>query len=150
MIFGSFGLSTKEPYTILLCPSSLLALALVSSSSVHTSLLCRVRHGNFIFGIQMHIWPPQICTSYIYFKWQPFEYFSLICYPAHIGSHRDFISHVLKYLFFTYTYKRTNATVTYFLKFMSIILNSCTPYFSQASCALTYVWHTKAKFCTLS
>ena len=26
------------------------------------------------------------------FKWQPFWYFSLICYPAHVGSGREFIS----------------------------------------------------------
>ena len=54
------------------------------------------------------------------FKWQLLGYFSLICYPAHIDSLRDFISHILKYLFFTYLYKRNDATVTYFLKFMSI------------------------------
>ena len=52
-LFGSFGLSTKEPYTIMLCLSSL-ALVL-SSSSVHTSPWHRVRHRNFIFGIYMHI-----------------------------------------------------------------------------------------------
>ena len=40
--------------------------------------------------------------------------------PASVGSHRDFISHVLQYLFFTYIHKRNNATVTYFLKFVSI------------------------------
>ena len=38
---------------------------------------------------------------------------TLICYPAHIDSHRDFISHVLKYLFFTYTHKRNNATAAF-------------------------------------
>ena len=49
MIFGSFGLPTKEPYTIRLCPSSLassLASALALSalvSSVHTSPWHRVR-----------------------------------------------------------------------------------------------------------
>ena len=35
VFFGSFGLSTKEPYTIMLCPLSLASLSLVSS--VHTS-----------------------------------------------------------------------------------------------------------------
>ena len=45
---------------------------------------------------------------------------SLICYPAHIDSHRDFILHTLMYIFFAYVYKRNNATVTYFLKFLSI------------------------------
>ena len=51
------------------------------------------------------------------FKWQPFWYF---CYPAFTDSHSDFISHVLKYLFFTRIHKRDNATLAYFLKFMSI------------------------------
>ena len=46
-VFGSFGLSTKEPDAIMLCPS-LLALALVSS--VHTSPWHRIIHRNFIFG----------------------------------------------------------------------------------------------------
>ena len=53
VLFGSFGLSTKEPYTIMLYPSSLtlaLLASLASSSSVH-----RVRHRNFIFGIHMHM-----------------------------------------------------------------------------------------------
>ena len=44
----------------------------------------------------------------------------LIYYAAHINSHRGFILHTLMYLFFTYTLKRNSATVTYFLKFMSI------------------------------
>ena len=34
VLFGSFGLSTKEPYTTMLCPLLVSALALVSS--VHT------------------------------------------------------------------------------------------------------------------
>ena len=118
---GSFGLSTKEPYTIMLCP-----LALALALSVHTSPWHRVRHRNFIFGIHMHICPP--CMHIKHFviltsvsKWQLFWHFSLIYYPAHIGSHRDFISHILKYLIFTYIHKRNNVTVTYFLKFMSIL-----------------------------
>ena len=54
VLFGLFGLS-KEPYTIMLCSSS---LALLVSSSVHTSPWHRVRHRNFTFGILMHICPP--------------------------------------------------------------------------------------------
>ena len=97
-----------------------------------------------------------ICTSNIWwfwlavFKWQLFWYFSLICYLAHIGSHRDFISHILKYLLFTYIHKWNNSTVTYFLKFVDIFQNSYILYFSEAPCALTYVWSTKANLCTLS
>ena len=69
---------------------------------------------------------PYKCTENIQwfcivvFKWQPFWFF-FICYPAHIGSHRDFISHILKYIIITYKHKRYNATtITYLLKFMSI------------------------------
>ena len=40
--------------------------------------------------------------------------FSLICYPADVDGHRDFISHILKYLFFTYKHKRNNVTVAFF------------------------------------
>ena len=136
MVFGSFGLSTKEPYTIMLCPSS---LALVSSLalsslalSVHTSPCHRVRHRNFIFGIHMHICPPYVHIKYVViltcsFKWQPFWYFSLTCCPTHTDSHRDFILHIPLYLFFTFIHKRNNATVNFFLKFMSIFLKSIYP-----------------------
>ena len=47
------------------------------------------------------------------FKWHPFWYFSLICHPAHIDRHRDFILHILTYLFFTFIHKRTSATGTF-------------------------------------
>ena len=80
-----------------------------ASASVHTSPWHMVRHRNFICGIHMHICPPYMHIKYlmklVVFDWQPFWYFSLICYPAHIGSHRDFISHILKYLLFTYIHK---------------------------------------------
>ena len=60
-IFGSFGLSTKEPYTIMLCPSSSLA----SSSSVHTSPWDMVTHRNFILGTHVHICPPYMHIKYL-------------------------------------------------------------------------------------
>ena len=47
------------------------------------------------------------------FKWQPFWYFSLICYPSQLDSHRDFISYILMYLFCTYIHKRNKATVAF-------------------------------------
>ena len=52
-IFDSFGLSTKESYTVMLCPSSLASASLLSlvSASVHTSPCNRVRYRNFTFGI---------------------------------------------------------------------------------------------------
>ena len=50
--------------------------------------------------------------SDIVFIWHPFWYFSLICYPAHLDSHRDFMLHILMYLFFTVIHKRNNATKT--------------------------------------
>ena len=65
LLIGSFGLSTKEPYTVMLCPS-LASSALVSSaSSVHTSPWHMVRHRNFIFGIHMHICPPHVQIKYL-------------------------------------------------------------------------------------
>ena len=77
------------------------------ASYVNTHPRHRVRNRKFIFGMNMPICP-----------W----YFSLIFYPAHTDSCRDFIVHIPMYLFFTYIHKRNNATVTYFLKFMSIFL----------------------------
>ena len=61
--FGSFGLSTKEPYFFMNCPSSLVSLVLVSS--VHTSPWHRVRHRNVIFGMHMHTCPPHIHIKYL-------------------------------------------------------------------------------------
>ena len=59
MRFGSFGLSTKVSYTVMLCPSlslSVLALASVSASSlsVYSPPSHMVRHRNIIFGVNMH------------------------------------------------------------------------------------------------
>ena len=92
---GLFGLSTKDPYTIMLCPLSL-ALASVLSSSMNTSPSHRVKHTNFIFDIHMHLCLQHMHIMYLViltcnFKWQPCWYFSLICCPAHIDSNRLFI-----------------------------------------------------------
>ena len=102
----------------------------------HHHCLCTPPPGTWLeiknsYLVYLCTYVPHMCTSNIHwvrsvvFKWQPFWYFSLIClicYPAHIDSHRDFISHALMYLFFTYTHKRNNGTVTFVLKLMSIFL----------------------------
>ena len=113
-IFGSFGLSTKEPYTIMLC-----RWCHWHASSVHTSPSHKVRHRNFIFGTHIHICPPYMHIKYLVilaciFNWQPFWYFSLICCPVHTDSHRDFILHILMYLFFSFIHKRNYGTVNFF------------------------------------
>ena len=41
-----------------------------------------------------------------------------------LSAYRDFILHLLMYLFFTYIHKSNNATAIYFLKFMSIFFKS--------------------------
>ena len=92
-VFGSFGLSTKEPCTIFFLLNCLSSLALVF---VHTSPWHRVRHRNFTFGVHMHICPLYKHIKYLVIltcslKSQPFWHFSSICSPAHIDSHRDFI-----------------------------------------------------------
>ena len=61
MIFGPFGLSTKEHYTIMLCPSSLA----FASSSVHTSLCHGVSRRNFIFSLHMNICLPYMHITYL-------------------------------------------------------------------------------------
>ena len=117
-VFGTFGLSTKEPYTIMLCLSCVVISIIVGIVWVH--LLARgLNTETFIFDTQMHIKYLVILTCS--FKWQPFWYFSLFCYPAHVDSHTNFISHVHMYLFCTFIHKRDNATVTDLLKFMSIL-----------------------------
>ena len=58
-------LSTKEPYTIMLCPplaSSVLASA--SLVSVYTSPCHRFTHKSIIFGRHMHL-----CPSYMHIKY---------------------------------------------------------------------------------
>ena len=84
-----------------------------------------VSHRNFVFGVNMYTCLQQTQVKFLVilcygFKWQPFLYFQLICYPAHTDSHRDLILHVLMYPFFTYVHKSNNTTLTYFLKLRSI------------------------------
>ena len=154
-IFGSFGLSTKEPYTIMLCPSSLAlvlsVLVSLASSSVHTSPCHRIRLRNYIFGIHTHICPPYKHIKYLVimtciFKWQPFWYFCLICCPTHIDSHWDFIFHIA-YISSLPSYTKGIMPLSpFFLKFMSIFLKSI------YSCHLNFIcfdiWATKTKMCS--
>ena len=109
------------------CCVSLLALVLVLT--VQTSPIHRIIHRSFIFGTHVHL-----CPSYMYIKYLVIltcsflngSHFgtSLFCYPAHTDSHQDFMLHILMYPFFTFIHKRNNATVTFYLKFMSIFLKS--------------------------
>ena len=68
-IFGSFGLSTKEPYTIMLCPSS--SLVSLTCIDIGIGIICahlpqhRVIHRNFIFGTHMHTYPPYMHIKYL-------------------------------------------------------------------------------------
>ena len=72
---------------------------------------------------------------------------SLICYPVCIDRHRDFILHMLRYLFFTYIHN--NATVTYFLKFMGSFFKFI---YSLLLWGLMHfeTWAIKTKLCTSS
>ena len=63
-IFGSFGFSTKEPYTIMLCRCHWHRPAL-ASVSVHTSPWHMVRHRNFILGTHTLICPPYMHIKYL-------------------------------------------------------------------------------------
>ena len=124
------------------CPLLALVLALLS---VHTSPCHRVRHRNFIFDIHMHMCPPYMHIRYLVILTCSFymgSHFDIFLWFA-TGSHRDFISHVLTYLFFTFIHKRT-----YFLKFMIIFLKFI------YSLLLTHVfWHVgslRLKLCILS
>ena len=118
----------------MLCPSCIVVLRSRRQWCWHhhwhcclcTSLLATCFNIQTIYLVGTHVciyvshYAHQIFSdSDIVFKWQQFWYFSLICYPVHLDSYRDFILHILMYIFFTYIHKKNNATVTYFLKFMS-------------------------------
>ena len=62
-VFGSFGLSIKEPYTIMLCPS----LALLALSCV---VVCAPPPGTWLdietsYLVHLRTYVPDICTSNI-------------------------------------------------------------------------------------
>ena len=102
------------------------ALVSMLVSSVHTSSWHVVIHRNYIFGIHTHIYPPFMHTKYLLILTCSFKiaaillfFFDLLFCPY---RHRDFILHILMYLFLTFIHKRNNTTVTYFLKFMTIFL----------------------------
>ena len=59
---------------------------------------------------------------------------------------RVFILHILMHLFFTYTHKRNNVTVAYFLKFMSIFLEFIL-FTSHLNIMCFDNWANKNKFC---
>ena len=66
--FGSFGLSTKEPYyshalSVVRPPASALASAL--ASSVHTSPSYRIKHRSFIFGTNVQLYPSYMHVKYL-------------------------------------------------------------------------------------
>ena len=52
LLFGSFGSSTKEPDTIMLCSSCVVDIIIIVGCYLCT-LTHRVRHRNFIFGLNM-------------------------------------------------------------------------------------------------
>ena len=56
--FGGFGLSTKEPCTIMLCPFCFVVIVVIVTCIQLPSH--RIRHRNFTFGIIVHICPWQI------------------------------------------------------------------------------------------
>ena len=69
-VFGSFGLSTKEPHPITLCPSCVVTLA-SSCVDIVSIVVCAhlpghwVRHRNCIFSIHVHICPWYVHIKYL-------------------------------------------------------------------------------------
>ena len=120
MLFGSLGLSTIEPYTIMFYPlSSSVSLSCVG---IGISPWHRLKDRNFIFNVYVHIYPPYMNIKYLVILTGNFLNGNHFVIFPHTDSCRDIILHVLTYLFFTFIHKRNNATVTYFLKFMTIFL----------------------------
>ena len=69
ILFGSLGLSTKEPYTIMNFPS---CVVIGIDVGINVGIvICahppwhRVRYRNFIFGIPMHICPPYMHIKFL-------------------------------------------------------------------------------------
>ena len=124
LLFGSFGLSTKEPCTVH-------ALSVVV---IGVDIVCAHLSWPQVQTQKLHIWYRYAPMSLMYvhqifndsdlqfLNGSYFWHFSSICYPAHTDSQRDFMLHILMHLFFTYIHKRNNATVTYFLNFIDISL----------------------------
>ena len=56
-LFGSFGLSAKEPFTVMLCPSSVSTLVFSASH--------RIKYRNFIFGTDMHLYTLDMHIKYL-------------------------------------------------------------------------------------
>ena len=113
-------------------PQSLTQLCFVprassAVASVHTSPSHKVRHRLHI----LHEYALVALVKYLVILADSFWYFSLICYPAHINSHRNFILHIFMYHFFAFLHQRNNATVSYFLKFMRF-LKICILFTSRA------------------
>ena len=83
---------------------------------------------NFIFGTHLHICPPCMHIKYLVILTCDFSmaailvlFFDMLS-CLHRQSWRLHIAYT-HYLFFTFIHKRNNATVIFFLKFMSIFLN---------------------------
>ena len=72
ILFGSFGISTKEPYTV---RRASLVLVL---TSMHTSPSHRIKHRNVIYGTVMPLYPLHICTSNIWITVAYFQRFLII------------------------------------------------------------------------
>ena len=120
-IFGSFGLSTKEPYTIMLVrrwhwhwhcchlctPPPGTGLDIETSYLVY---ICTFVPNICICPQYMHIKYLVILTCSFLMTAILVLFFDLLSCPY---SLRDLIFHILMYLFFTFIHKRNNATGTF-------------------------------------
>ena len=86
---------------------------LLPVSTASTGLL-RLSVGARVHCVRSDTEKYRVWLLLLVFKWQPFWYFSLICYPAHTDRHRDFILHILTYLFFTFIHKSNSTNIAYF------------------------------------
>ena len=87
MLFGSFGLSAKEPYTFMLCPSCVVVGVIITGIGI---VIC----GHLIFGTDVHLCPPFMYIKYLVIlkcilKKQPFWYFDLLSCPVSRGRDKN-------------------------------------------------------------
>ena len=71
---------------------------------------------------QRGIVPHNLHVCAAFFKTAGIPQYRTLDPSLHIDGHRDFILYKRMYLFLTYIHKKNNATVIYFLNFMSIFL----------------------------
>ena len=110
LVFGSFGLSKSLHALSVVCHAA------ASSASVQSSPSHRIRHRNFMFGVNMHIHVPSISNG-SHFGTCTFVLFPIL--PKYRVTETSYCMYLCISSFSAYTKVKCHCNL--FLKFMSII-----------------------------